>query len=412
MAGTLGLYLSIPFCKAKCSFCNFASGVFAAERMQGYVDRLCLEIRQARAWAHLHEADLPHRLDTIYFGGGTPSLLEPHLLTQIVTAIHAEFQVAAETEFTVECAPGQMTDETLHELQLGGMNRVSLGVQSFVDRESAAVGRLHTASECHAEVLRLRASGVERLALDLIVGLPHQTEASWKHTIDEALATGVEHVSVYMLEVDEESRLGREVLAGGGRYGAAALPSEDCVADWFAASCEWLAVDGMPQYEISNFARPEAHSRHNTKYWRREPYLGFGLDAHSMLNAGNGALRWANPDEMQAYMGEGLLQVQGEEANRAGRRAEAGHPRTIERIGSRAAFEETLFLGLRMVEGVDLVALRSRFGEALLGEIALALGEVESAGLLMREGTRLRLTRSGQMISNEVFSRLLVGVAA
>ena len=212
--------------------------------------------------------------------------------------------------------------------------------------------------------------------------------------MEEAIATGVEHVSVYMLEVDEDSRLGREAIAGGLRYGAGALPNEDAVADWYAAGCEWLGAAGVKQYEISNFARGGGESRHNRRYWTRGTYLGFGLDAHSMVRCGAGGVRWANPGEMAEYVGLGL--------------GERGFRREVDRVTEEMGLEEALFLGLRLVEGVDLGALRLEFGAAVDG-IAAGLEESVEAGLVKRDGGRVWLTSAGRMASNEVFERLLVG---
>jgi oxygen-independent coproporphyrinogen-3 oxidase len=389
----LGVYVSIPFCKAKCSFCNFASGVFAGARMESYVARLLAEMRAARTWARELGVALPERVDSIYLGGGTPSLLPPELVRRLFAGIRENFEVDQAAEITVEAAPAQLSDQTLEALQRAGMNRLSFGVQSFVDAEAAAVGRLHTGAECRAELARVSAAGVERVGVDLIAGLPHQTEASWRFTVDQALASGVEHVSVYMLEVDEGSRLGREALAGGTRYGAGALPADDRSADWCAAAGEWLEQGGVRQYEISNFARAGGQSRHNRKYWQRAPYLGFGMDAHSMLRASACAVRWANADSMSGYV------------DRLG-----AFERTVERVGLRESFEEALFLGLRLAEGVDVRSLRAEFGP-MLDEVEDALAEVEEAGLLVRQGDALRLTQAGRMVSNEVFSRLLIAEA-
>src|SRR5271168_2735314 len=307
MAGPVGIYISVPFCRAKCTFCNFASGVFGADRMQRYVDRLCEEIRGAHAAAQDLAAALPQAVDTIYFGGGTPSLLSGAQFQQIFQHLRGEFEVAADAEITLECAPGQLSSETLEELLQQGMNRISFGVQSFVDRETAAVGRLHTEQQCEAELARVRAAGVREINLDLIAGLPHQTEQSWRYSVEQAIASGAPHISVYLLEVDDESRLGREMLEKGSRYGAADVPSEDAAAEWYQQACEEFDAAGLHQYEISNFARRGHRSRHNLKYWRRHPYLGFGLDAHSMLGSGEDAVRFANTSELDEYLGNATL---------------------------------------------------------------------------------------------------------
>ena len=390
----VGIYISVPFCRAKCTFCNFASDAFAAGRMQGYVDRLSEEIAGARAGRL--GAPLPDGADTIYFGGGTPSLLSARHFRQIFERLRGEFEVAAGAEITLECAPGQLSEESLEELLRQGMNRISFGVQSFVDKESAAVGRLHTRRQCEEELARVRAAGVREISLDLIAGLPYQTEESWRFSVEEAIGSGVPHVSVYLLEVDEESRLGREMLEKGTRYHAAAVPSEDAAAEWYQMACEAFGAAGLHQYEISNFAREGHASRHNLKYWRRQPYVGFGLDAHSMLRTDGGAVRFANADDLDAYM-----------AASSGRAVPE-----VDFVGREQAFEESLFLGLRLNAGVNLGVLRGEFGAAMVQQAMPALWEVRDAGLLEWEADWIRLTARGRLVSNEVFSRLLIGAAA
>jgi oxygen-independent coproporphyrinogen-3 oxidase len=299
----------------------------------------------------------------------------------------------------------------------------------------------------------MRAAGVGNINVDLIAGLPGQTAASWRESVDVALGTGVPHVSVYMLEVDEDSRLGREVLKAGIReqgtgsrlrYGAGDMASEDEIAEWYGMACEWLEAGGVRQYEISNFARQgrvsskkdndgdsdsasqndaskgegdaskrgegkDYRSRHNVKYWRREPYVGFGLDAHSMLRGGVGGVRWANADELGRYL-ERREQGTGSREQKASDELRVLEARPgVERIGREKAFEEAWFLGLRMNEGVELEGLRAEFGEGLLRGAMEALGDVEEAGLVVQEGGRVKLTANGRMASNEVFGRLLVG---
>ena len=402
----VGIYLSVPFCRAKCSFCNFASGVFAESRMEEYVQRLCAELRGARAVADRLGGRLPERVDTVYFGGGTPSLLQASHFAQVFRVLHEEFSVDHDAEMTLEAAPGQVDGGVLEAAMRLGVNRMSFGVQSFVDAESAAVGRSHTGAECREEIVRMRRIGLERVSLDLIAGLPHQTRESWDSSVRAAVETGVGHVSVYLLEVDEDSRLGREAIAGGVRYGAGALPSEDAAAEWYLAACETLGVAGLGQYEISNFARVGQASRHNLKYWHRQPYLGVGLDAHSMLLCERGedaAVRWANTDDMDGYMalGDPGRQVQGLTVLGAG-------GAEVDRVGVDEAFEESFFLGLRLNEGVDLGTLREEFGTGRMDRAMRSLQEVEEAGLVERRDSRIRLTASGRLASNEVFSRLLV----
>ncbi len=408
MAGSVGIYISVPFCKAKCTFCNFASGVFGAERMERYVERLCGEIRGGHAAAERIGAMLPREVDTLYFGGGTPSLLSAGQFQQIFQTLRGEYDLASDTEITLECAPGQFSSETLEELQRQGMNRISFGVQSFVDRETAAVGRLHTRRDCDAELARVRAAGIDEINIDLISGLPHQTAENWRYSVEKAIESGVPHISVYMLEVDDESRLGREMLDQGCRYSASAVPSEDESAEWYQQACVALDAAGVEQYEISNFARAGHRSRHNLKYWQRAPYRGFGLDAHSMLHADDKAVRFANTSDLSEY----LCEAEGNAPFRLIEAPNAAAAAEVDVIGCDEAFEESLFLGLRLNEGVDLNRLRGQFGDAMLQDAMPALLEVRDAGLLELNSDSIRLTANGRMVSNEVFSRLLVASAA
>ena len=404
MVEALGVYVSVPFCRAKCTYCNFASGVFGMERMDAYVARVCGEIAEARGEAARAGAELPSRVDTVYFGGGTPSLLGAEQVERIFGALRGEFAVEADAEITLECAPGQLSEETLAALLREGMNRVSFGVQSFVDREARAVGRMHTREMCVAEIERMRTAGVSNVSVDLIVGLPHQTAESWSESVDTLIATGVSHASVYMLEVDEDSRLGKEMLAEGGRYGAGETPSDDAVAEWYGEGCTRLEGAGLQQYEISNFARSGRMSRHNRKYWRREPYIGFGLDAHTMVRVGpEEAVRWANGDDLEEYIGQGDSATEREEVlplwRAGGRRVDA--------VGVLKSFEETLFLGLRMNEGIALEPLRQRYGAGLVDGVLVRLADTMEAGLTEEGNGRVRLTSAGRMVSNEVFGRVL-----
>jgi oxygen-independent coproporphyrinogen-3 oxidase len=386
--------------------------------MESYVQRVCAEVVAVRLRAAEVGAELPASVNTIFLGGGTPSLLSAAQMRRLFLTLRREFEVSAGAEVTLECAPGQLAEETLEEMLRQGMNRVSFGVQSFVDREARAVGRLHTRQMCLGEIRRMQAAGVANLNVDLIAGLPAQTRASWRESVEVALASGVPHVSVYMLEVDEDSRLGREMLASGVKYGAGEAASQDESAEWYRAACEWLEAGGVRQYEISNFAREGFASRHNMKYWRREPYVGFGLDAHSMLRTGEGALRWANGDDLDRYIRSTELGIEGREREIGNTERKTDGLRIldarleVERIGRQSAFEEAMFLGLRMNEGVDFEALRAEFGEQLVRGAVDALGDVVEAGLAIVDRGRVQLTARGRMASNEVFNRLLVEAIA
>jgi oxygen-independent coproporphyrinogen-3 oxidase len=387
----LGIYISVPFCRTKCSYCNFASEVFSRSVFKGYVDRVCADIESATETAVEMGGQMERVVDSIYLGGGTPTVLEAAQLERIFSAVRRWLEVASDAEVTVECAPGTLTPAVVECLLRCGVSRVSLGVQSFVDQESAAVGRLHTRSVVVEEIARLRSAGISNINLDLIAGLPHQTAESWAVSLAETIATDAPHVSVYMLEVDEDSRLGRELLAGGTRYHAHFVPDEDATADFYLAACEQLDAAGIAQYEISNFARPGFESRHNLKYWTRQPYFGIGVDAHSMLASATAdveAVRFASADSLDRYMAGGRLQ------------------RGV--VTGRAALEESFFLGLRLTQGISLREMATEFGEETIGSFRSTIEEFVECGLLERRGNVVRLTGRGRLLSNDVFEKFIV----
>jgi oxygen-independent coproporphyrinogen-3 oxidase len=386
----LGIYISVPFCRTKCSYCNFASDVFSRAVFERYVERVCGDIEKAPQVAAEMGGQFERKIDSIYVGGGTPTVLDAGQLERIFDAVRQHFEVETGAEVTVECAPGTLTASVVESLLRCGVNRVSLGVQSFVDREAAAVGRLHKRATVLEDIARLRAAGISNINIDLIAGLPHQTAESWAFSVTEAIATGAQHVSVYMLEVDEDSRLGSELLAGGARYHAHFVPDEDATADFYLAACETLQSEGIVQYEISNFAREDFESRHNLKYWTRQPYFGFGVDAHSMLLSDSPdveAVRFAAADPLERYMGEASL------------------PRTA--VSRRSALEESFFLGLRLVGGVDLKGLSASFGDEAIDNARATIAELVEGGLLQTCRDLVSLTAKGRLLSNEVFQRFL-----
>jgi len=387
----LGLYLSIPFCRSKCTFCNFASGVFPAAYHQHYVARVEEDLRDIRARARTWNATIPAAADSIYLGGGTPTLLAPALIRRLFTALRREFAVTPTAEITVECAPGQLDAPVLDALVESGVNRISFGVQSFIDSEVRQTGRLHTRATALEDIARVRAAGIRAVSVDLIAGLPGQTLDSWFESLGVLADTGVDHASMYMLEVDDESRLGREMQLGGPRYHAQQVPDDDRIAEMYTEAIAFLAGCGLAQYEISNFARPGCESQHNLKYWRREPYLGFGLDAHSMLRSPDcAALRFAATDDLEGYLA-GPVWAEG--------------PRALRRDEE---LEEAWFLGLRLNEGVSLAALREEFSPAALRDCLETVAELETDGLLQRFDTdRIALTPRGRLLANEVFARFL-----
>ena len=390
----LGLYISVPFCKTKCSYCNFASDVFSPARMQVYVDRVVDQIGTAETAAKSLNARLTREVDTIYLGGGTPSILQPAQLEALFREVYRRFSVDEQAEITVECAPGTISDDMLRTLLRCGVNRVSLGVQSFVDQEARSVGRLHTRAVVEADIARLRDSGLSNINVDLIAGLPHQTTTSWDESLEAAITLEVPHVSVYLLEVDEDSRLGRELLAGGTRYHAHFVPDDDLTAQFYSFACEKLNSEGVHQYEISNFARTGSESRHNLKYWTRQPYLGLGVDAHSMLPSSDpslDAIRLAAPESLEAFMG-----------------APEGVPGlTSTTVSHQQAWEETFFLGLRLNQGVDLSKAERRFGRELGHRARDIVSELVAGDLAELRDNVVSLTPSGRLLSNEVFQRFL-----
>lgn len=357
-----GAYISYPFCTQKCTFCNFASGVHSPGTRRRYEDALLEEIR-AHEWIS--------EPDTIYIGGGTPSLMPLSFLRELLSAIPQ----GAIGESTLECAPGSATREAAVAWAENGINRVSLGVQSFVTRELRRTGRTHTAETVEREMGILRDAGLQNINIDLIAGLPGQSVASWRESLEWIERLQPPHVSVYIFEIDEDSQLGSEILRGGERYSAGAVPDDELTAELYEAAVERLASLGLARYEISNFARAGFESRHNLKYWQLEPYIGFGVDAHSF----DGAWRWSNPDTLDGYFA--AVSAERTASNRV---------------------EEKFFIGLRLMNGIEPEPAEwSRF--------AAPIEKWVSAGMLERQGSRLRLSNRGVLLSNEVFQDFVHG---
>jgi oxygen-independent coproporphyrinogen-3 oxidase len=356
-----GVYVSFPFCAQKCTYCNFASGVFPSGLEAPYLDALCQEIR-AHTWEWTPE--------TVYFGGGTPSNLAPEALRTLLDTIPGR----PWKEATIEAAPGGITPEKARAWAAAGINRVSLGVQSFVEKEIRRSGRKHSAQIVGDEVRVLHDAGIRNLNIDLIAGLSGQTETTWNESLNWLERLAPEHVSVYMLEVDEDSRLGKEMLLGGVRYGAGDTPGDDAIAAFYEIAVERLAAMGIARYEISNFARAGFESRHNLKYWKLEPYVGFGADAHSF----DGSMRRENPESLEEYL--------------------AGHTGELPQVAH--LDEERFYIGLRLMEGVRPSPEEWRRFERPIHHFL-------DAGLLATAGGVLRLTSRGVLLSNEVFQEFL-----
>ena len=401
----LGIYVQVPFCQTKCTYCNFHTGVVSAARFAPYAEAVCREIRGHRELLEAAGVDWPGRLrhrhgapleskgetpgtdlivDTVYFGGGTPSLLDAAHLQKILEAIREGFATEL-AEVTLEADPETIEAEKAGAWVRAGINRVSFGLQSFVDKELVAAGRMHRRADIYRAVPILREVGIFNISFDLIAGLPHQTKESWRQSLEELQALGPEHVSIYLLEIDEGSRLGSELLRGGGRYSAGAVPSEDEMAEFYETAQRELRAAGYHHYEISNWAKPGFESKHNLKYWRREAYLGFGAGAHSF----SGTERWANVHDAAAYVSA----VQG-----------GGLPvEQQEKLTAESALEEELFLGLRQLDGIDLGRIEREYGVTL----ASRFDPLMVAGLVERDGGVVRLARNRLAVSNEVFVELM-----
>ena len=385
----LGVYIQVPFCQTKCTYCNFHTGAVSAARFAPYVEAVSREIanyQQLYEQAGISLGDLAPQagVDTVYIGGGTPSLLDPLLVARLLQSVRDAF-CCKWSEVTLEVDPETVDAEKAGAWAAAGIDRISFGVQSFCDVELKASGRMHRSEDIYRAVALLRDGGITNISFDLIAGLPHQTAESWRHSLEELNALDPQHVSVYLLEVDDGSRLGREALNGGDKYSAKALPTDDEMAEFYERACKALANAGYEHYEISNWARPGFASCHNLKYWRREPYLGFGAGAHSF----SGSQRWANAHDPAGY----ALAVQ------AGRLP----VEQLERISEKQALDEELFLGLRQLSGVDVTRIENLYGVSLAPRIE----KLAASGLLERHGSIVRLAPEKLSISNEVFVELL-----
>ncbi len=421
----LGIYISVPFCRTKCTFCNFASGVVSRAVFARYVDRVCDDIASSRKLSDNAELQIDGEVDSIYLGGGTPTVLAPEHLERLFATVRTTFRVRDDAEVTVECAPGTLTAEMLDVLVRCGVNRVSLGVQSFIDQEAASVGRLHTRSIVLDDLKRLRGMGISNISIDLIAGLPCQTRESWQRSLSETIDCGVPHVSVYMLEVDEDSRLGRELIAGGTRYHAHFVPDDDATADLYLQACERLNQVGVQQYEISNFAREAQLARHNLKYWTRQPYLGFGVDAHSMLLIRSRTARDAMEREISHYLQHAPNSGGGRESTDSNVYASmgvesvrlatpdnlesyvAGAPQQRTEITYAGALEEAYFLGLRLNRGLRPEQLAERYGPEAATVFREQIAELRGLDLIEVDYGTMRLTSRGRLLSNEVFQKFL-----
>ncbi|HEX6044245.1 MAG TPA: radical SAM family heme chaperone HemW [Pyrinomonadaceae bacterium] len=373
-----GLYIHIPFCRSRCSYCDFATGLYQTELAERYVNALVDEIA-ASAYAG-------RQIDTIYFGGGTPSLLTPAQLDRILSTVHERFAVQPHSEVTMEMNPGTVTPDGLRAFRDLGINRASFGAQTFDDGELARLGRSHTSADTLQTFHELRAAAFENVSFDLIAGLPGQTLARWQENVDRALNLQPEHLSFYLLEVHSGTPLAEHI-----RRGLQPKPDEDLAAEMYEWMLERAAAAGYEHYEISNLCKPGFSSRHNTKYWTGAPYFGFGCSAHSFdASLSKPMRRWSNQRDVLRYV-EAVEQ----------RTSPIVEQHELTDVDLRA---EALFLGMRMMRGVDLREYSETFGVDLRTEHRDDLDRFREAGLLEFDGDLIRLTRNGALMSNEVFA--------
>jgi len=368
----LGLYLHVPFCSSICNYCNFNRGLFESGLKDRYVEALDREIRLAGRG---------EPVDTVFFGGGTPSLLEPEEIGRLVESCRQVFDVAPDAEVTLETNPETSSLARMEGFRAAGVNRVSFGVQSFRGEELARLGRVHSVARAREAVGEARAAGVDNVSLDLMMWLPQQTTAEWQESIEALVDVGPAHASLYLLELYPNAPL-KETMARAGW----SLAPDDDAAEMYLWSLSRLDAAGYRQYEISNVARPGAESRHNLKYWEDGEWLGFGCGAHSTRDG----IRWKNVSATEDYIF----------------RVGAGEALAVEKRGLTALerAEEALFTGLRLARGVDLATVGARYGLDTWARFGPGLAPFITEGILRREGDRIHLTREGMLVANEIMA--------
>ena len=390
-----GIYLHIPFCKSRCSYCDFATDVWRSnDAVERYVNAICAEIEIFQPQINAENADIRNSFiksassvssavnalnpDTIYFGGGTPSLLKPVQVEKILNSVNSVFSVAKDPEITMEMNPATVTPESLAAYRALGVNRASFGVQTFDDHALKLLARGHDADDARSTFKMLRDAGFENVSFDLIAGLPGQTLDVWQRNLDEAIAMSPEHLSLYLLEIHEGTPLAEQL-----RSNRQPTPDPELAAEMYEVMLDRLAAAGYEQYEISNFSKPGYESRHNTKYWTLDPVFGFGVSAHSF----DGRERYANERDTAKFVK--LIETQATTET---------YRETID-IAS-----EYVFLGLRLEDGINLGQYTERFGEDLVTKYRDEIDRLSDSGLIEVKKDQIKLTRKGKLFSNEVFA--------
>jgi oxygen-independent coproporphyrinogen-3 oxidase len=379
-----GVYLHIPFCRSRCSYCDFATGMYEGALAERYVAAIISEIGSWR------EVEARAAVDTVYFGGGTPSLLAPAQIESILTAVESRFEIVEGAEITLEINPGDggasaaAKQQNFSELRGLGVNRASFGAQTFDGRDLKQLGRTHSADDISKTFQQLRDAGFANLNFDLIAGLPGQTLSGWQRNLEQALTLRPEHLSLYLLDVHEGTPLADQIRAG-----MRPKPDDDLAGEMYAIMIEQVCAAGYEHYEISNFCLPGFASRHNTKYWAGAPYYGFGNSAHSYDGHRR---RWANERDTMKYV----------------RLVEKDESPIVERtnLDEADARSESIFLGLRLMRGIDLKTYQARFGTDLREQYNGELDRLSEAGLIEIDEELLKLTTRGALLSNEVFAAL------
>jgi oxygen-independent coproporphyrinogen-3 oxidase len=374
------LYIHIPYCVRKCSYCDFNSSECQDISIDNYVPLLLEELTSIAGRFRVGPAR------TLFFGGGTPSLLSPRQVATVVETARDRYDLEKGAEVTLEANPGTVTPESLEGYLAAGVNRLSIGVQSFDERQLELLGRIHSAEEARAAARMAREAGFGRVGIDLIHSLPGQSLRDWEEELRAAIALGPDHISAYGLSVENGTPLAARVAAG-----ELDLPDEDTAAAMFELTAKVLGEAGIEQYEISNFARPGCRSRHNSVYWQRGNYLGFGAGAHSFLREERYGARWANPPLVADYADS----------------VRHGGPPEAAILTRREAMEEFFFLGLRLLDGVNLDRFASEFGADAQDEFPGTIEKLSTAGMLLLEGNILRLTQKGLILSNRVLSEFV-----